>query len=94
MENLKDIIKNKPQSIKPPAYKWQDLALRIIDELGIPSKKRNSVFLVCKQYRPIDIEKAMNDTKELAEDGERWRYFFKVISNFEKTKKPKKKNNK
>lgn len=88
MENLKDILKNKPQAVKPPAYEWQDLALRIINELGVPDFKRNSVFKACKQYPKIMIEKAMNDTKELCEDGECWKYFFKVLANLDKKKDP------
>lgn len=82
MEKVKDIFAKK-QNIKPPAYKWQDLALRVIDELNIPPKKRNSVFQVCKKYPKAIIEKAMNDTKELAKTGNRWKYFFKIISNLE-----------
>lgn len=78
-QRFKDILANK-KSIKPPAYPWQDLALRIITELNIPIKKRNAVFLVCKQHSKNFIEKCLNDTKELAKKGERWRYFFKLIS--------------
>ena len=85
MENLKDIISNK-KSIKPPAYQWQDLALRVIDELNIPGSKRNSVFKACKEYPKIQIEKALNDTKELAESGPRWQYFFKILGNLTKQK--------
>ena len=85
-QKFKDIIKNK-KTVKPPAYPWQDLALRIIDELNIPAKKRNPVFRVCKQHPKAVIEKALNDTKELAE-GERWKYFFKVVSQEETRIKP------
>ncbi len=85
MENIKDIFKNK-QSIKPPAYEWQDLALRIINELGVPGFKRNSVFKACKEYTKEQIEKAFNDTKELCRDGNCWKYFFKVLTNASATK--------
>ncbi len=80
-QNIKDLLLNNKafEHKKPPAYEWQDLALRIIDELGIPGFKRNSVFKVCKQYPKTIVEKALNDTKELCEKGERWRYFFKII---------------
>jgi len=78
MEKLKDIISNK-QTIKPPAYPWQDLALRVIDELNIPKHKKNAVFKVCKQHPKVVIEKALNDTKELAQ-AEQWKYFFKLTS--------------
>lgn len=81
MENLKNIFKNKPQSIKPPAHEWQDLALRIIDELGIPNFKRNSVFQVCKKNPKDVVEKWLNDTKELCQTGEKWKYFFKLAGN-------------
>ncbi|MAF13295.1 MAG: hypothetical protein CMI53_00170 [Parcubacteria group bacterium] len=79
MEDFKKILANK-KSIKPPAYQWQYLALRIIDELNIPAKKRNSVFQVCKKYPKDFIEKCLNDTKELAQEGEPWRYFFKLVN--------------
>ena len=79
-QNLKDILNKKRENKKPPAYQWQDLALRVIKELAIPNFKRSSVFKVCKDYNKDDIEKALNDTKELCQEGERWKYFFKVIS--------------
>lgn len=79
MENIKDIFANK-KTVKPPAHEWQDLALRIINELGIPGFKRNSVFKVCKEKDKAFIEKCLNDTKELAQGGEQWKYFFKLIS--------------
>ncbi len=65
---------------KMPAYAWQDLALRVIKELNIPDFKRSAVFKVCKQKSRIYIEKALNDTKELCQSGEKWKYFFKVIA--------------
>ena len=74
------LLNNKKEGQKPPAYQWQDLALRVIKELAIPNFKRSSVFKVCKDYNKDDIEKALNDTKELCQEGERWKYFFKVIS--------------
>lgn len=80
LNNVTENIAKKP---KPPAYQWQDLALRIIKELGIPSFKRNSVFKACKDNSKDFIEKCLNDTKELCKDGEKWKYFFKLV-----TKKP------
>lgn len=68
----------KPQA-KAPAYEWQDLALRIIAELEIPKEKRNSTFQVCKKFPKVIVEKALSDTKELCQTGEKWRYFFKII---------------
>jgi len=89
MDKIKDIFKNKPPSVKPPAYEWQDLALRVIDELKVPGFKRNSVFKACKQHSKAMIEKAMNDTKELCEEGECWKYFFKVLGDLGKQKNEK-----
>lgn len=77
-QSFSEIIKAK-KTIKPPAYPWQELALRVIKELGIPDFKRNSVFKICKEKAAHEIEIALNDTKELAKDGSRWKYFFKII---------------
>lgn len=70
----------KPK-VKPPAYQWQDLALRVIAELGVPPEKKNSVFQVCRRHPQTVIEIALNDTKELVQKGEPWKYFFKVLAN-------------
>ena len=64
---------------KPPAYEWQDLALKIIAELGVPNFKKNSVFKVCKENSKTFIEQCLNDTKELCKTGECWKYFFKLV---------------
>ena len=85
-ENLKEIIRKKAIK-KPPAYEWQDLALRVINELGVPNFKRNSVFKVCKLYPKPFIERCLNDTKELCRSGECWRYFFKLVEAKEATPK-------
>lgn len=79
-EPLSDLFNAKAvkTAIKPPAHEWQDLALRVIKELNIPSNKRNSVFKICKDNTKIFVEQCMNDTKELCRSGEQWRYFFKV----------------
>lgn len=79
MDEIKNILDKKEQK-KPPAYQWQDLALQIIDELSVPPFKRNSVFKACKDNSRIFIEKCLNDTKELVQEGEKWRYFFKLVS--------------
>lgn len=78
MDTLADILKNR-QTIKPPAYPWQDLALRVINELGVPGFKRGAVFKVCKEKSVQQIELALNDTKELCKSGAKWKYFFKII---------------
>lgn len=80
LQKIGDIVQNKGDEKKPPAYQWQDLALRVIDELGVPGFKRNSVFKICKDNPKEVVEKAMNDTKELCKVGERWKYFFKVVA--------------
>lgn len=74
-------IYSKKESKKAPAYPWQDLALRVIAELGIPNFKRSSVFKICKDNPSELVERALNDTKELCTDGAKWRYFFKVVQN-------------
>lgn len=84
-QDIKALLKNK-QTIKLPAYEWQDLALRVIQELAIPKFKKNAVFKVCKNNPKPIIERALNETKELA-TGERWKYFFKVINKKEEIKK-------
>jgi hypothetical protein len=77
-QSFSDIFKNR-QTVKAPAYPWQDLALRVIKDLGIPGFKRSSVFKVCKDLPSNIIELALNDTKELCKNGSKWQYFFKVI---------------
>lgn len=81
MDSFLDILKNRQgvKSIKPPAYPWQDLALRVIQDLGIPGFKRGAVFKVCKEKSSQQIEIALNDTKELCRSGAKWKYFFKII---------------
>ena len=71
-------IQKKPV-VKAPAYPWQDLALRIIKELNIPNFKRSAVFKICKEKSVPIVERAINDTKELCQSGEKWKYFFKII---------------
>ena len=75
-----DVFKNR-QKVKAPAYPWQDLALRVIKEIGIPGFKRSAVFKACKENPAHFIELALNDTKELCKDGAKWKYFFKIIDN-------------
>ena len=81
-EQLGEIFKKKNASkkIKPPAYEWQDFALRIINELGIPGFKRSAVFKVCKENPKSYIERCLNETKELCRSGAKWKYFFKLIN--------------
>jgi hypothetical protein len=77
-KSFADIIGAK-KTVKPPAYPWQDLALRVIKELGIPGFKRAAVFKMCKEKTEQKILLAMNDTKELCQSGAKWKYFFKII---------------
>ena len=71
---------NKKTVVKPPAHEWQDLALKIIQELSVPGFKRNSVFKICKENPKTRVMQALNDTKELCKTGEMWKYFFKIIA--------------
>ena len=86
MESISEIFNQKQQkkAVKPPAYPWQDLALKIIKELDIPNFKRSSVFKVCKDYPENKVMAALNDTKELCQEGNKWQYFFKVITEMNK----------
>lgn len=77
-QSFSDIFKNR-KTVKPPAYPWQDLALRVIKDLGVPDFKRSSVFKACKDLPINIIEMALNDTKELCKTGAKWKYFFKII---------------
>lgn len=77
-KDISDIIKSRITK-KAPAYEWQDFALRVIKELGIPNFKRSAVFKVCKEKPKGFIENCLNDTKELCQSGEKWKYFFKVV---------------
>ena len=78
-EDFKQILKTKAAKIKKsPVYEWQDLALKVIRDLNIPDFKKNSVFKVCKENSKIFIERCMDDTKELCQSGDRWKYFFKL----------------
>ena len=72
---------------KPPAYPWQDLALRVIKELNIPNFKRGAVFKVCKENSRAFVETRLNDTKELCKTGLAWKYFFKVVAGKGEAKK-------
>ena len=79
LEKIGQVLKNKRTIKKPPAYEWQDLALRIINELGVPNFKRSAVFKVCKNNAKLKVIKSLDDTKELCKTGESWKYFFKII---------------
>lgn len=79
-ESLGDIMNNRKQGKKPPAHPWQDLALKVIGDLAIPGFKRSAVFKECKQRPKEEIILALNDTKELCQEGEAWKYFFKILA--------------
>ncbi len=83
MDSLGDIIKKNRQT-KAPAYPWQELALKVIEDLKVPNDKRSSVFKACKENNPETIKRALNDTKELCKTGFPWRYFFKVLEESKK----------
>jgi hypothetical protein len=82
MDDIKKILDNKSKNNnkKPPAYEWQDLALKIIKELNIPNFKRSSVFKACRDNSQTRIIQALTDTKELCQTGQKWQYFFKIIN--------------
>lgn len=79
LEKIGNLLAGK-KSKKMPAYAWQELALRVIKELNIPAFKRSAVFKVCQQKPRIYIETCLNDTKELCQSGEKWKYFFKLMA--------------
>jgi hypothetical protein len=74
------ISKKGIKAKKPPAYPWQDLALKVVTDLGIPGFKRASVFKICRDYPKEFVERCLNDTKELCQSGEKWKYFLKVVN--------------
>ena len=76
--SFSDIIAKK-KTVKAPAYPWQDLALNVIKDLSIPNFNRAAVFKICKEKTPEEVRRALTDTKELCQQGEKWKYFFKVI---------------
>ena len=78
LEPISSLFKNNSKKAAP-AYIWQDLALRVIQELNIPDFKRSAVFKVCKEKPKAFIEQCLNDTKELCKTGEQWKYFFKIV---------------
>jgi len=77
-------LKDREKIKKPPAYKWQDLALQVIKDLSVPNFKRSAVFKVCKENSREFILTSLNDTKELCQTGEKWKYFFKIVSELKK----------
>lgn len=91
MDNIADLLRNRPRK-KAPAYPWQDLALRVIQELGIPTFKRGSIFKICKELPANLVERALNDTKELCKSGAAWKYFFKIADQYNIKNKEEEKN--
>ena len=91
MQTIGEIFKKKGGKIdlseqkRPPAYQWQDFALKIIGELSVPNFKRSAVFKICKENDKNFVEKCLDETKELAQ-GEKWKYFFKLASQKNKNK--------
>ncbi|MDP2693009.1 MAG: hypothetical protein Q8O88_05210 [bacterium] len=80
MDSIKNIIKI-PNLKKPPAYKWQDLALEIIAGLLDGNDKKSSVFKCCKQS-PHFAKIAFEDCKEL--NKLYVHYFLKVFNELKK----------
>jgi len=65
---------------KAPAHEWQDLALKIINDLNIPAFKKSSVFKICRDRDKQFVLNCLNDTKELCKTKDKWKYFFKLSS--------------
>lgn len=86
MDNIKNIIKI-PQFKKPPAYKWQELALEIISGLTDGNVKKSSVFKCCK-LSPQMAKIAFEDCKEL--NKLYVQYFLKVFNELRKGNRVKK----
>jgi hypothetical protein len=80
LESFSDIYNNKKPTKKAPAYRWQDLALQLINDLSVPNNKKSSIFKACRDNSESRIRTALNDTKELCKGGSKWQYFFKVLS--------------
>lgn len=78
-KTIGDVFAGK-ESKKTTAYQWQELALKVISELGIPDFKRGAVFSVCKNNNQQFVQTCLNDTKELCTSGQKWKYFFKLAS--------------
>lgn len=79
-QSLGDIFNLKREEKKPPAYRWQELALKIINDLNIPNFKKSSIFKVCRDRPSEFVLRCFNDTKELCKTKDKWRYFLKVVS--------------
>jgi len=79
LSSIKDILNAKKTGPKPPAYPWQDLALKIERELHVPRFKRNAIFKVCRDNPRSLVERCLADTKELCTGNDQWRYFFKAV---------------
>ena len=88
-ENFKSFgeLMKKRTVKKAPAYEWQELALKIIEEFKVPANKKSSVFMTCKKYNKQIVLRAYNDTKELCKSGEQWRYFFKIVGKSQDVRK-------
>ncbi|OGH60107.1 MAG: hypothetical protein A2725_00465 [Candidatus Magasanikbacteria bacterium RIFCSPHIGHO2_01_FULL_33_34] len=80
MDSIKDIIKI-PEFKKPPAYKWQELALQIITDIPDANTKKSSIFRCCKQS-PQMAKIAFEDCKEL--NKLYVQYFLKVFNELKK----------
>lgn len=60
---------NKKTAAKPPAYQWQDLALRVIKELSIPDVKKAPCLKLAKKSRKISLKAALTTRKNFARQG-------------------------
>lgn len=81
------LLQARQNQPKPPAYPWQDLALRAIRELNAPPFKRSAIFKICKNLPKEVVERCLADTRELCKAGSKWQYFFKIVDNLNKDRK-------
>lgn len=82
MDNIKNLL--KPLELKKaPAYKWQELALEIVNGLTDGISKKSSIFKCCKENAHF-AKVAFEDCKELNKLYAH--YFLKVFNELKKQK--------
>jgi len=79
MDSIKDILNNKKKSskIKPPKFRWQEVALKVIEDFKVDKTKKSSVFKACKD----DVNMATRVSAYCLEgDKNTIEYFFKMYN--------------
>jgi len=64
MESIKKLIKNKPKESKLPAHRFQDLCLKIIEDLSLPKDKQWLVWRLWNKGGFNMLNKIKTDIKE------------------------------